>query len=109
MDNWMRFQNTAGKLMKVQLGWLASATLLLVAYVMAYYFCVESVNSGIYRITGGRWPKTAVYAIGKDLTFGKVRRYNMDGVSHPIFFPINQLDRRLRRSYWLESSDWWND
>lgn len=95
--------------MKVHLRWVVFVTLLLVAYVLAYCFCVESVNSGIYRTTGGRWPKPAVYAIGKDLTFGKVRRYSMDSVSHPFFYPINQLDRRLRRSYWIESTDWWND
>ena len=95
--------------MKTQRRWIFYATMPLIAYIVAYYISVESVNSGVYRTIDGRWPKPAVYAIGEDITIGKVRRYSMDSISHPLFYPINQLDRSLRQSYWLESTEWWKD
>lgn len=88
--------------------WLLTTALLGTTYVATYCSTVEAANSGIYRTVQGRWPKLAVYAIGNDVTLGKVRRYSLDRFTHRFFYPLNQLDRQFRRSYWLESTDWWN-
>jgi len=78
-------------------------------YLFAYFFTVEATDTGLYRTVDGLWPKSAVYVIGKNVSLGNVRRYAMDEYTHPLFYPINQLDRQIRRSYWLESTNWWND
>ena len=73
-----------------------------VAYVSLYFAIVQAIPSGIYRVNYGPAPKTAIYPIGREVGFGSVRRFSCDGFTHPLFAPINFLDRRIRPSVWLE-------
>ena len=80
---------------------VASSVVVFAAYIASYYAVVEPVPSGIFRTGPGPWPKTAVYPLGHDV-MGSGRFYRFDDVTHPLYSPINNLDRKLRPTVWLE-------
>ncbi|MDB5344378.1 MAG: hypothetical protein JWP89_2755 [Schlesneria sp.] len=81
---------------------VGSVTLVMTAYVAAYFAAVEAVPSGIYRTHDGLFPKTTVYPLGSRVGFGKSPTYRGDPVTQLLFSPINAIDRKLRPSVWLE-------
>ncbi len=78
-------------------------------YVGAYFSLAESKYTGIYRTVEGQWPKAVVYPIGHNTSLGKGRTYSADSYTHPFFYPINAIDRRIRHDHWHESTNWWVD
>lgn len=82
--------------------YVIAVVITLFLYVSTYYAIVDAEPSGIFRVGTGPWPKTAIYSVGQNQSFGKIIEYSLDEFTHPFFAPINAIDRNLRPSHWQE-------
>lgn len=74
-------------------------------YVGVYLAVVQPRSSGILRIGPGPWHKVAVYPLGRvtnPIRTNAIPTYSLDPITTPLFFPLNRIDRTVRRNLWSE-------